>query len=91
MELHIPGVPISGAKQAHLNFFAINFTVWSHILSTKPSSSHMKATKERGSKPHLITPRLERTAVFRFCFLAFVFMGCLLRYTVAIKANYHNP
>jgi hypothetical protein len=26
--------PISWAKPAHYNFFAINFTVWSHILST---------------------------------------------------------
>jgi len=26
--------PISQAKPAHFDFFAINFTVWSHILST---------------------------------------------------------
>jgi hypothetical protein len=26
--------PISSAKPAHFDFFAINFTVWSHILST---------------------------------------------------------
>jgi hypothetical protein len=26
--------PISWAKPAHFDFFAINFTVWSHILST---------------------------------------------------------
>ncbi len=26
--------PISRAKPAHFDFFAINFTVWSHILST---------------------------------------------------------
>jgi len=26
--------PISLAKPAHFDFFAINFTAWSHILST---------------------------------------------------------
>jgi len=26
--------PISRAKLAHFEFFKINFTVWSHILST---------------------------------------------------------
>jgi len=28
------GKPISWAKPAHFDFYAINFTVWSHILST---------------------------------------------------------
>jgi hypothetical protein len=27
--------PISWAKAAHFDFFTINFTVWSHILSTR--------------------------------------------------------
>jgi hypothetical protein len=29
-----PRIPISWAKPAHFDFFAINLTVWSHVLST---------------------------------------------------------